>query len=432
MTWPTRKRRDVLPLRREQQLRRRLAHLPDAARRRLKLQREDGLHRVDDDQRRLDARDLLENALEAGFGEQIERRAADREPLAARLDLMLGLLARAVEDRAAAARHVRGGLQQQRRLADAGLAAEEDQRSRHDAAAEDAIELVDAGREPRMLLDVDVRIEACRARAAGKRVAMAPPAAAAGSGCGRSSTNEFHAPQSPHRPSHLGDCEPHSWQTKTVLGGLAIGTSDYRTVDFPGLTRRLIGGSIACRIEAWTSETASNRSSVKNRDGSSADSVPGAAGRCARRAARLGRSGHLPDFQRRLRRHLRRSARATRPLSRGDSPRPRPCGALAVRVRGARPPRADAAPRFAPRRARARWTAGDARRTGSLAAGSRRDRPRRRSVGTGDRRRPSGPVSTAGGDCGHPRDRCDRGADGLARVEQQYLRRRLDELGRGR
>ena len=42
-------RRDVLPLRGEQQLRRRLAHLADAAGRRLELQREDRLDRVDDD-----------------------------------------------------------------------------------------------------------------------------------------------------------------------------------------------------------------------------------------------------------------------------------------------------------------------------------------------------------------------------------------------
>ena len=71
-------RRDVLALRREQQLRRRFAHLPDAAGRRLELQREHRLNRIDDHQRRLDARDLLEDPLEAGFGEQIQRRVADR------------------------------------------------------------------------------------------------------------------------------------------------------------------------------------------------------------------------------------------------------------------------------------------------------------------------------------------------------------------
>ena len=93
-------RRHVLALRREQQLRGRLAHLADAAGRRLKLQREDRLNGVDDDERRLDAGDLLEDPLETGFGEQIQRRVADREPLAARLDLMLGLFAGAVEHRA--------------------------------------------------------------------------------------------------------------------------------------------------------------------------------------------------------------------------------------------------------------------------------------------------------------------------------------------
>jgi hypothetical protein len=38
-----------------------------------------------------------------------------------------------------------GHLQEQRALADAGLAADEDHGSRHDAAAQDAVELADAG-----------------------------------------------------------------------------------------------------------------------------------------------------------------------------------------------------------------------------------------------------------------------------------------------
>jgi hypothetical protein len=71
-------RRDVLPLGREQQLRRRLTDLADAARRGLELQREHRLHRVDDDEGRAQACDLLENALEAGLGEDVERRAARR------------------------------------------------------------------------------------------------------------------------------------------------------------------------------------------------------------------------------------------------------------------------------------------------------------------------------------------------------------------
>ena len=183
--------------------------------RRLELQREDRLNRIDDDQGRLDAGDLVEDAFEAGLGEQVERRVADREPLAARLDLVLGFLARAVEHGPDRARHVRGRLQQQRRLADAGLAAEEHERPGHDAAAEHAIELADAGREPLVLLELDVRVQPRRAggRGAGIPVRRGSPAR----GSARSSTNEFQAPQSAQRPSHFDDCEPHSWQTKTVF-----------------------------------------------------------------------------------------------------------------------------------------------------------------------------------------------------------------------
>ena len=90
---PHEKRRNVLPFRGEQQLRRRLAHLADAAGRRLKLQREHRLHGVHDDKSRLDAGDFLENAFEAGFGKQVQRRVPNRQALASRLDLVLGLFA---------------------------------------------------------------------------------------------------------------------------------------------------------------------------------------------------------------------------------------------------------------------------------------------------------------------------------------------------
>ena len=72
------------------------------------------------------------------------RRVADAQPLAARLDLVLGFLAGAVEHRPDGAGERGRRLQQQRRLADAGLAAEQDQRARDDAAAEHAVELLDA------------------------------------------------------------------------------------------------------------------------------------------------------------------------------------------------------------------------------------------------------------------------------------------------
>ncbi len=177
-------RRDVLALRREQQLRRRFADLPDAARRRLELERVDRLNRVDDHERRLDARHLLEDALEARFRQQIERRLADLETLTPRFDLVFRFLAGAVQHRPDRPRHVRGGLEQQRGLADARFAAEQDERSGDDAAAEHAIELADARREPGVLFDLDVAVQARAARGrqrvpmSGRRRAPMPPAAA--------------------------------------------------------------------------------------------------------------------------------------------------------------------------------------------------------------------------------------------------------------
>ena len=116
--------------------------------------------------------ELLEDALETRLGEQIQRRASDPEPLAARLHLMLGFLARAVEDRPDVARDVGRRLQQQRRLADARLAAEQHHRSRHDAAAEHAVKFADAGRQPRRRAHLDVGIQ-LGASAAGHQRAVA-------------------------------------------------------------------------------------------------------------------------------------------------------------------------------------------------------------------------------------------------------------------
>src|SRR5262245_27388200 len=43
--------------------------------------------------------------------------------------------------------------------------------------------------------------------------------AAATDSVARSSTSEFQAPHSAQRPSHFGDCAPHSWHTNTTFGG---------------------------------------------------------------------------------------------------------------------------------------------------------------------------------------------------------------------
>src|SRR5688572_8721980 len=104
--------RNVLPLGGEEKLRRRLADLSDAAGRGLELDREHGLNRVDDDERRTQAGDFLEDALEACFGEQIEWCLADAEPITAALDLVLRLFTGGVEDGTDFAGEVSGRLQQ--------------------------------------------------------------------------------------------------------------------------------------------------------------------------------------------------------------------------------------------------------------------------------------------------------------------------------
>ena len=112
---------------------------------------------------RLQALDLLEDALERGLGHQVEPAALDAEPLAAQLDLALRLLARDVEHAAVGAAEQVRHLQQQRALADPRLAADQHQRARHDPAPEHAVELVDARGDARLLGVVD-RVEGLRAR----------------------------------------------------------------------------------------------------------------------------------------------------------------------------------------------------------------------------------------------------------------------------
>src|SRR6187397_1837728 len=89
---------NVLPFRGKQELRRGFAHPSDAAGCRLELDGKDRLHRGDEDQGWLETRDFLEDAFDARFREQVERRFTDAEPIAADLDLMLRILAGRIED----------------------------------------------------------------------------------------------------------------------------------------------------------------------------------------------------------------------------------------------------------------------------------------------------------------------------------------------
>ena len=124
----------------------------------LEFQREDRLNRIDDQERRLQARDLLEDPFEAGFGEDVERRAGDAQSLAAQF-IWCSDSSPEMYRTGPRSREMRRRLEQQRRFADARLAADEHQRSRHDAAAEHAIELADSCRQPLRHNRIDVGVE---------------------------------------------------------------------------------------------------------------------------------------------------------------------------------------------------------------------------------------------------------------------------------
>ena len=108
------------------------------------------------------------------------------------------LLAGDVDDALAGAGERRGGLDQQRRLADAGIAAEQEHRAAHEAAAGDAVEFGDAGRHARRVLGLAgeplEREQPALARrpagAGGQRALRRPP----------SSTIVFQPPQASHLP----------------------------------------------------------------------------------------------------------------------------------------------------------------------------------------------------------------------------------------
>ena len=131
--------RDARLLRDPQQPRRRLAHLRDRAGRRADLRRPERLHRVDHADGGPLALERRADRVELGLGEDLDVVAA-AEPRGAQLHLRDRLLA-GDEQRAPLARDRAERREQQRRLADARLAADEHERRRHEPAAEHAVEL---------------------------------------------------------------------------------------------------------------------------------------------------------------------------------------------------------------------------------------------------------------------------------------------------
>ena len=83
----------------------------------------------------------VEHGAEVGLGGEVELVVDAAGAVGAQPDLGGGLLAGDVEGAVLVARGLGGDLEQQRALADAGLAGEQDRRAGHQAAAEHPVEL---------------------------------------------------------------------------------------------------------------------------------------------------------------------------------------------------------------------------------------------------------------------------------------------------
>ena len=89
-----------------------------------------------------------QDVLDAGLGGKLYRRLRQPQPLGPQPDLRYRLFAGDIDDGSPRLRQRAGSLEQERRLADAGIAADEERRAAHEAAAGDAVELGHAGLDP--------------------------------------------------------------------------------------------------------------------------------------------------------------------------------------------------------------------------------------------------------------------------------------------
>ena len=172
------------------------AHLHDAAGRRAEVGIGDGLDAVDDDELRLHGVECGDDVGKRCLGEQPQVGTERTEPFGAQAHLLGALLAADVQR---ARRPAGGQLQQQRALADAGLAAEQ-----RDATRErDRRRALDRARRCRSTAD---RRPTCRPRRSAWPCALdvaEMSVAMSGSGPSTSSTIEFHASHDGQRPAHL-------------------------------------------------------------------------------------------------------------------------------------------------------------------------------------------------------------------------------------
>ena len=152
-----------------------------------------------------------EHRVQVGLGQHghLQRRAG--QPLGAQPDLRRGLLPGDVERPAPGALEVPERHRRQRRLADAGRAADQHERAGHQPAAEDPVQLADAGVQPRVAAAPRPRPAAAASPPRAPRRPSPPPCR------GSPPTSVFHSPQPGHCPIQRGASAAQAEQTKTVV-----------------------------------------------------------------------------------------------------------------------------------------------------------------------------------------------------------------------
>ncbi len=188
----------------------RAAHLCHRAGRGFDGLRPHRLDRVDDEKpRRRALRHCRDNIFDRGFGGDFETCLGKAHTLSAQPHLSHGFFAGDIDRALLVARKGCGDIEKERRFADAGIAAEKDDRAAHQAAAGDAVELGDAGRDSRRLV--------ARRRLQGLNGEDASLARAAFGPSPPSSTSVFHSPQASHLPAQRENAAPQFWQMKLCV-----------------------------------------------------------------------------------------------------------------------------------------------------------------------------------------------------------------------
>jgi hypothetical protein len=142
-----------------------------------------------------------EDRAEVGLGGEVELVVHAPGAVGAQPHLGRRLLAGDVEGAALVPRGLGRDLEEQRALADAGLAGQEDGGARDEAAAEDPVELGHTAAAERRRLHRHV---GDRHRRAGDRSGRGPRSWCCSLG------DRPHAWHSPHRPTHFAEAHPHS------------------------------------------------------------------------------------------------------------------------------------------------------------------------------------------------------------------------------